>query len=248
MKKFFYCVLLFCICSCASAGENPHEDASKLFSEAMLLRAETGRSADDSAALFSRSADLFETAAREDWRFWFESGNSRWWAGDGAGAIVAYRRYIARNPFNSRVWHNLGSARTLAGTIPPANEGLSGWPWPLALAALAAFLSGAALLLFSVYLFFRKSAFRSASAAVFSCAAAAALSCAGAVLLSRPAAVILSETQGRMGDSGLYAPVPVEPLKRGQEVLVLGSRDTWSRVRVGPAECWVPTASLEVVK
>jgi hypothetical protein len=102
-------------------------------------------------------------------------------------------------------------------------------------------------LLFSLFLFFRKPPFRTASATVLACAAAAALLCAGAVLLSRPAAVILCETQGRMGDSAMYTPLPSEPLKPGQEVRILGSRDTWSRVRVGSVECWVPSETLNVI-
>ena len=77
---------------------------------------------------------------------------------------------------------------------------------------------------------------------------AAALSCDGSVLLSRPQAVILTETQGRRGDAAVYAPLPAEQLKRGQEVAhSSGSRDTWSRVVVGTVECWVPTASLEAI-
>lgn len=269
MKKIFYIMLCAFVCSCASAGENLYADASERFAEAMCLRVDTAAAigdtgdtgdtgevaapaspdaaAEKAAALFTEAADLFETAAREDWRFWFEAGNARWWAGDGAGAVIAYRRYLARDPFNPRVWQNLGSARRLAGTIPPANEGFLGWPWKLWSASLAAFLAGASLLLFSLFLFFRKPSFRTASSTVLACAAVAALLCAGAVLLSRPAAVILCETQGRMGDSAMYTPLPAEPLKPGQEVRILGSRDTWSRVRVGSVECWVPSETLNVI-
>ncbi len=247
MKKIFYIILLSCVCFFASAAETAHAEASARFAEAMRLRAESGESSEVSDSLFTQAADLFESSAREDWRFWFEAGNARWWAGDGAGAVIAYRRYLARDPFNPRVWHNLSRARTLAGTIPPSGERFLGWPWHLWLASLAALLLGSAALLFAFFLFFRKRPLLRSSVAAGIFALAAALSCAGSVLLSRPQAVILTETQGRRGDSAVYAPLPAEPLKRGQEVRILGSRDTWSRVVVGTVECWVPTASLEAI-
>ena len=100
MKNIFYIILLSCACVFATAAETAHAEASARFAEAMRLRAESGESSEVSDSLFTKAADLFESSAREDWRFWFEAGNARWWAGDGAGAVIAYRRYLARDPFN----------------------------------------------------------------------------------------------------------------------------------------------------
>lgn len=202
----------------------------------------------ESARLFSESARLFEIAAATDWRRWYEAGNARWWSGDPARAIVAYRRYLSRDPFRGEAWENLAEARRAAKTLDPGHEGFLAWPWYIWLASAAAFVAGLAALSFALYSFFRKKNWRAVSVALLAVAVCLGAASAAAFAARPEIAVVIADVQGRKGDSAVYAPFPADPWKAGQEAIVTERRDTWARVLVGSTASWVPLDSLEVMK
>lgn len=228
----------------------PQEDPQSLFDQAIELRSTAMKStdvfanSDPSIALFSRAADLFESKAATDFRFWYEAGNARWWEGRPDRAVLDYRRYLSRNPFRSEVWENLSQARAIAGTKAPGGEGFLSWPWFLWLAAGAAFFAGLSVLLFSLYLFFRTRALKKSVIVFFASTIICALFGAVSFASRGDIAIFLIETQGRKGDSSVYAPWSSEKWKAGQEAWILEMRDTWTRARVGSTVFWVPSESL----
>lgn len=238
----------------------PQEDPQSLFDQAIVLKSNARNSAvvnstvvdnadvstnsDPSVALFSRAADLFESKAAIDFRFWYESGNARWWEGRADRAVIDYRRYLSRDPFRSEVWENLSQAREAAGTKAPGGEGLLRWPWFLWLGAGTAFFAGLSVLLFSLYLFFRTTVLKKNVMVFVACTIVCVVLGAASFALRGDISVVLIETQGRKGDSSVYAPLPTEKWKAGQEVWILETRDTWIRARVGSTVFWVPSESL----
>lgn len=223
------------------------EEAQKYFDQAIALKA-TGLNAENNDTkahdLFIHSAQLYEVEAFTDWHKWYETGNAYWWAGQSGRAILAYRRYLSHDSFRGEVWENLASARLSAGTEQPGHEGFLVWPWFLWFASVASFLAGIAFLLFSLFLFFKNKRLRTIALVC----AIASLSFAGASAVSISTrgkmAVIVTETQGRKGDSTVYAVSPERSWKVGQEVWVREVRNTWTRIEVGSVFSWVPSESL----
>jgi hypothetical protein len=253
--KFSLCVIAV-LATCSFSYIFASEDPSVLFREAIsleesALKPDPGSSSENSQVsndcaknLFSKSALLYESAAANDWKFWYEAGNARWWASDPSRAIVDYRRYLANDAFRIEVWENLSEARKAAGTLNPGHEGLGEWPWHLWLASAAACIAGLACLSFGLFLFFRKRPWRNATFTLCSIAVFLALGSVICLGLRKPLAVIVTETQGRKGDSSVYAAFPTSPWKSGQEVWITEVRDTWTRILVGGTVSWVPSQSI----
>jgi hypothetical protein len=256
---FFFGILFFAF---AASSAFAADDPRGLFDQAIRLRASElagpaavtsgALSAESSHDLFAKSAELFETESLRDWRLWYEAGNARWWAGDSDKAIGNYRRYLSHDYFRGEVWENLAEARRSAQTQDPGNEGFLAWPWPLWVLSAAALVAGLAALAFSFFLFLKKASeakrpWLHVSAVLASVALALALASGIAYAARGNVAVIAKETQGRKGDSSVYAVWPATPWKAGQEVFIAETRDTWTRIRVGKTVSWVPSDCLEKI-
>lgn len=217
-------------------------NAKSLFADA--IQKKSAGLEDAALSLFAQAADLFEAAAAVDWRQLYEAGNARWWAGQADKAIVDYRRYLAHDPLRGEVWENLAQARRKAGTQNPGHEGVLVWPWYLWLASGAAAVGGLSFLAFSLFLFWRAPQWRRRALYGGVLTLCLGLGAAGTLFARGDCAVLAAETPGRKGDAAVYAVWPADPWKAGQEVWVTGTRDTWTRVRVGDTVSWVPTGSL----
>jgi len=249
MPGIFCMLALIALCSFSAAAETGAVPGGSLAVHAQSLFADaiqkkTAGQEDLALPLFAQAADLFEAAAAVDWRRLYEAGNARWWAGRADMAIIDYRRYLAHDPLRGEVWENLAQARRKAGTQNPGHEGVLVWPWYLWLSSGASAVGGLAFLAFGLFLFFRAPQWRRRAlygGALTLCLAFGAL---GTLFARGDCAVLAAETAGRKGDAAVYAVWPAEPWKAGQEVWVTGSRDTWTRVRVGDTVSWVPTGAL----
>jgi hypothetical protein len=242
MRLRFLCIgaIVFFL---ASPAVFASDDGRVLFGKAIALK-EAGS---ESSGVFAEAARLFEMDASGDWRLRYEAGNARWWAGQYGQAIFDYRQYLARDAFRGEVWENLAEARRAAGTVAPGKEGFFSWPWHLWLAAFACFFASAAFLLFSLFVFMRKKSLIPASVGVLAVAVCLACGSAATLAFRKPVVVLAVETQGRKGDSSVYAPYPTTPWKEGQEAFVTETRDTWTRIIVGDTVSWVPSANLRKV-
>jgi hypothetical protein len=65
----------------------------------------------------------------------------------------------------------------------------------------------------------------------------------------RPAVVVAEDLMARTADAAAAPARYSEPLPAGTEVMILGQRDDWARVRVANREtCWLPRSSLREIQ
>ncbi len=198
-------------------------------------------------ALFEQSAQAFESMAEQDHALWYEAGNARWWAGQAGLAVLNYRRFLSHDPFRNEVWENLAQARLAAQTIELAGEGLGSWPWSLWFLTSAGISLSFAALTLALKIYTRKTVFARLGLGLgIAClvfALAATISQANRPQLG----VVLIETQGRKGDSEVYAIWPEAALKLGQEVWIKEERDGWFRVELGQTSTWLRASVVRLL-
>lgn len=198
--------------------------------------------------LFATSARIWEAGAAADPGRWYDAATAWYCAAESAKSVVDFRRYLQHDYFNQAAWENLDRARRQAGTLEPGGEGPGAWPWAVWLVDAAALLAGSAALAGGLWLLFRRRVLRHLCLGLV-----LGLGLAGTAALvawqTRPVmAVVLREVTGRKGDSAAYQAQPAKPWLPGQELRVLGQRDTWVQVQVGPTVSWIPREDLLILE
>ncbi len=190
----------------------------------------------------------------------YNLGNAELLAGEVGRAVVAYQRGLDRRPRDAALNENLDAARARANERgappPPALSSLHASHRLMAVfperARLWIFL-GLFALTWSLAIWRLLHQTIRPDRWVVGAAGAAAALMLGTLLLDEAArstdrrAVVASQTRTFDGlDDATFGQANTEPLPSGTELLLLETRDVWSRVRLGDErEAWVTSADLE---
>lgn len=213
-------------------------------------------------AAFQRAEHLFADVAKAGARspeLYTDLGNASLLAEDLGAAVLAYRRALLLDPDHPSALQNLAHARSLLPAWVPRPDPPGLWDsffsWrhallPATRELAAALCFAAAALLVAASIRWRRAWLRTAALLP----GVAWLSLLGSLAIEAraadapPAVVTASEAVARAADSALAPAALPDPLPGGTEVVIVGRRSPWLRVRLADGhDAWLPESAVAAV-